>query len=285
MPKSTRTKARRTAVVMAGVAATALATGGAEVASAASGAPHINLTSGVIYACYSNTTKALTETTKTKGCKTGFTELSWNAKGPQGPQGARGPQGPAGPQGAKGAQGAAGPQGATGPQGTTGPQGPPGAIADFTTQTNDVFIGMFPTGTVIASLAPASSGMYNVTATETVEPLRTTASWDCSIVRHKPSGVLTSPVHAGFGFGPMHQTVGGAGTGAVFGAPSSPIELICAASGSSVVAIQAEMTAVRVSSVNGAAVTGKPAHPRIFNHFQPRPGPPAARHARSQTHH
>jgi hypothetical protein len=255
-----------------------LATGGAAAASAAGGpGPRSNLTSGVIYACYSNTTKALTHTTKTAGCKTGFTELSWNAKGPQGPQGATGPQG------AKGPQGATGPQGAKGPQGATGPQGPPGAIADFTTQTSDVFIGTSPT--VIASLAPASVGMYNVTATETVDPLRFTASWFCSIVRHKSSGVLTSPVHAGFGFGPTQQPAGGAGTGAVFGAPSSPIELICTTSVASVLTLQTEMTAVRVSSVNGVAVTGKPAHPQIFNHFAPRLSLPAPRHARSQAHH
>ena len=55
MPTSEHTKTRRTAVVMAGVAATALAAGGVEVANAATGAPHISLTSGVIYACYSNT--------------------------------------------------------------------------------------------------------------------------------------------------------------------------------------------------------------------------------------
>jgi hypothetical protein len=80
--------ARRTAVVMVGVAATALAVGGAEIADAASSSPA--LTSGVIFACYSNTTKALSETTSKTGCKTGFTELSWNAKGPQGAKGAQG---------------------------------------------------------------------------------------------------------------------------------------------------------------------------------------------------
>jgi hypothetical protein len=69
-----------------------------------------------------------------------------------------------------------------------------------------------------------------------------------------------------------------AGTGAVFGAPSSPIELICAAATVSTSIIEADMTAVRVNSVNGAAVTAKPAHPRIMNHFVlPRP-------SRSQAH-
>jgi hypothetical protein len=56
---------------MAGVAATALATGGVEIANAADGAPGI--TNGVIYTCYSNTTKALSQTTKAAGCKTDMT--------------------------------------------------------------------------------------------------------------------------------------------------------------------------------------------------------------------
>lgn len=87
---------RRTAVVMAGVAATALAAGGTEIANAAAGPPAV--TSGVIYACYSNTTKAIVHTTQAKGCKPGQTKLSWNAKGPQGPRGARGLRGARGPQ-------------------------------------------------------------------------------------------------------------------------------------------------------------------------------------------
>lgn len=91
-PKSSR----RTAVVMAGVAATAFAAGGTEIANAAAGPPAV--TSGVIYACYSNHTKTLSHTTQAKGCKPGQTKLSWNAKGPQGPRGPRGLRGARGPQ-------------------------------------------------------------------------------------------------------------------------------------------------------------------------------------------
>jgi hypothetical protein len=87
---------RGTAVVMAGVAATALAAGGTEIANAAAGPPAG--TSGVIYACYSNTTRTLVDTTQAKGCKPGQTKLSWNAKGPQGPRGPRGLRGARGPQ-------------------------------------------------------------------------------------------------------------------------------------------------------------------------------------------
>jgi hypothetical protein len=258
LSKSTRNKTRRTAVVMAGVAATALATGGVEIANAASGAPGI--TSGVIYACYSNTTKALSQTTKAAGCKTGFTELSWNAKGPQGPQG---------------------PQGAKGPQGARGPQGPPGAIADFTAQQTS-FVPI-RSKTVVASVTPTAPGMYNVTVTEqgraTAGNPDGSASWGCEIVRHTSTGTNVSPVQAGGAATAAGVFANAAGTGAVFGAPSSPIELLCSAATVSTFITQADMTAVRVSSVNGVAIKGKPAHPRIMNHFvMPRPG----RSARSQ---
>jgi len=271
MSKSAHHNARRAGVVVAGVtAAAALATGAAEAASAA-GAPVPRLTTtGTIYACYSNTTKALFQTTKTAGCKTGFTELSWNATGPQGPQGAPGPQGAKGPQGTKG------------PQGAPGPQGPPGAIADFTTQRTSIPLG---SQTVVASVTPVSSGMYNVTATEAAGRDGASALWSCLIVRHSMLGSNLSPVHAGFALTPAGAVVGGGGTGAVFGGPVSPIELLCTAKTASTSAEQADLTATRVTSVNGVAVAGKPAHPRILNHFKPRLNLPAARHDRSQAHH
>ena len=252
--KSRSKNARRTAVIMAGVAATALATGGVEIANAAAGPPKIT-TTGTIYACYSNTSKALFQTTKTAGCKTGFTELSWNAKGPQG---ARGPQGP------QGAKGATGPQGA---KGATGPQGPPGAIADFTTQTA---IGIpIRFSTVLVSVTPTTAGMYNVTDTWAAFDSATSTSMNCSIVRHSSGGSNVSPVNGGTILEGKKLIGDGAGTGAVFGGPRSPIELVCTVAGnSSTFAGKADMTAVRVSSVNGAVVKGKPAHPRIMNHFK-----------------
>jgi len=319
MSKSRRRTARRAGVVIAGVTAAGLATGAAEAATAAGGPVPQITTTGTIYACYSNTTKALSETTKTAGCKTGFTELSWNAKGPQGPQGpqgakgaqgpagpqgvtgpqgAVGPQGPAGPQGAKGGQGATGPQGApgsqgaTGPQGApgsqgaTGPQGPPGAIADFTTERGPTPLGSTPT--VVASVTPASSGFYNVTATEAVGNPNlggVHTLWACTIADHSSNGHAVSSVGAGVGDTGSTEIAGGGGTGAVFGGPFSPIELLCTNLTASAEVFEADLTAVRVSSVNGAAVTGKPAHPRIVNHFKPRFGRWAPRHARAQAHH
>jgi hypothetical protein len=286
MSKSAHHNARRAGVVVAGVtAAAALATGAAEAASAA-GAPVPRLTTtGTIYACYSNTTKALFQTTKTAGCKTGFTELSWNAKGPQGapgPQGAQGPQGTIGPQGLKGAtgpQGPAGPQGAPGAQGATGPQGPagpPGGVVDFTSfRSSPQPLG---SSTIVASVTPASPGEYNVTATAAASTTAT-QSWRCTI-----DGKF-SAVPAGLARTAASFRGDVAGTGAVFGGPASPIELICSAF-SAVTVRQADLTALRLSSLNGAAVKGKPAHQPISNHFfRPRLPRPAARHARAQIPH
>ncbi len=59
-------------------------------------------------------------------CRPGEDPLSWNQKGPQGPQGVPGPQGLQGPPGPQGIQGEPGPPGLTGAQGEQGPQGPPG---------------------------------------------------------------------------------------------------------------------------------------------------------------
>jgi hypothetical protein len=291
---------------MVGVAATALATGGVAAADAASGPPA--LTSGVIFACFSNSSKSLFETTKTAGCKTGFTELSWNAKGPQGPQGPQGakgaagpqgakgaqgatgatgpqgakgnagPQGPAGPQGAKGAQGATGPQGAPGANGSQGPQGPPGAIADFAKKTT---IGIpVRHSTVLLSLTPTTPGMYNVTDTWAAFDSATSTSVACTLGTLSSGGSLVSSFWGGTIKEPAKQLLDGGGTGAMFGGPNSPIELVCTTSGnSSTFAGAADITAVRVSSINGAA--GKPAHRRPMNRFK---GFGPAQPGRSHTH-
>jgi hypothetical protein len=262
---------------MAGVAATALATGGAEIASAASDAPHINLTSGTIYACYSNTTKALSETTKAKGCKSGSTELSWNAKGPQGPEGPQGAKGPAGPQGPRGVQGARGAQGVTGPQGAQGPPGPE-VIAGYAVNAHiaSSFNGLSGSMTV-ASRAPASSGEFIVNGAVansggTIHGLPT--SWGCRIVRLSLNGKSLSPTAWGMTDGHNIGTV--ATTGAVFATPQSPLLMRCRAVSGSVSEIHGAMTAVKITSLNGGPAA-PPAHPQIANRIPPRHQ--AARHA------
>ena len=114
---------------MATVAATGLAA-----------APAGAATSGKVYACYSDKTKALYYATSSK-CKTGFTSISWNQQGPQGPQGARGAQGA---------------------QGHQGPQGAVGAVAGYTKSHNGSF--PLPVNTsahgspvVVASMTPSTT--------------------------------------------------------------------------------------------------------------------------------
>ncbi len=58
--------------------------------------------------------------------------LSWNQRGPQGPQGLQGERGPQGPQGLQGEQGPQGPQGLQGERGPQGPQGERGPAGTFT---------------------------------------------------------------------------------------------------------------------------------------------------------
>jgi len=109
------------AVVAGGIGAA-----GISVGSFALGAT----TSTVINACYKNQAPH-TLLHSTGSCPNGYTPLSWNRTGPQGPagqQGATGAQGATGQTGATGQQGPAGNDGATGPQGPAGPStaGPDG---------------------------------------------------------------------------------------------------------------------------------------------------------------
>ena len=86
--------------------------------------------SGVIHACYANSTTngqhAVLLQDVGSSCPNGMTAITWNQKGPQGPAGSAGPAGPQGPKGDTGAAGPAGPPGSAGPQGPAGPAGPPG---------------------------------------------------------------------------------------------------------------------------------------------------------------
>jgi hypothetical protein len=280
-------KARRAGVAVAGATAAALATGGVAAAAAAGGpAPHTSLTSGVVYACYSDSTKALSETTKAKGCKRGSTELSWNAKGPQGsrgPQGPEGAKGTAGPQGVRGAQGARGPQGVAGPQGSQGPPGPE-AIHGYVVNARiaSSFDGLSGSMTV-ASVAPASSGEFMVNGdvangggTAHGAPI----SWGCHIVKLSLNGKLLSGTPWGYADGHTVDTV--ATTGAVFAGPQSPLVMRCDTVSGSLSEIHGAMTAIKVTSLNGAPAA-PPAHPQIANHFAPPGRHPAPRHTRSQT--
>ena len=72
-----------------------------------------------LYACVHNRAQTIKMTTAAKACPNGYTKLSWNTQGPQGPQGITGAQGPQGPAGSQGPQGSTGPQGPAGTPGST----------------------------------------------------------------------------------------------------------------------------------------------------------------------
>jgi hypothetical protein len=273
MSKSAHHNARRAGVVVAGVtAAAALATGATEAASAAGGpAPRLT-TTGTIYACYSNTTKALFQTTKTAGCKTGFTELSWNAKGPQG---AQGPQGPQGAQGAKGAQGAAGPQGATGPQGPAGPQGatgpqgaagpqgapgPAGAIAAYYHYGSTTIALQSGSPTVVAMITPASSGDFVANAQATIVGTGNVACLMQDVSSH--GGVFSVAPQALNDVGATLRTFTLPTTGVFQAGPRSPIEEICTPVSTAISGDRLLDTAITVTQVSTAQQQAPAATPR-----------------------
>jgi hypothetical protein len=287
MSISAHNYARRAGVIAAGVAAAALATGAGEAAGATNGPGPRITTTGTIYACYSNTTKALSETTKAKGCKTGFTELSWNAKGPQG---ARGPQGATGPQGAKGATGAAGPQGplgpqgakgaagAPGPQGPAGPQGAPGPVnVLIQARYSSAPISLSTSSTshpsaIVDWVAIPTSGEYLVQGTATGQA--TSGFLRCHVVGEgSPRGYSYSPTP--FAYNDVANTLGTmAENGVIFGVAGGEFMEVCFANANvrSAYVETATLTAQPVTSVNGAKAT-KPAHLRPGNKYAPWPKP------------
>lgn len=139
MTRLMKTFAARTGWLGAGlVVGVLVAAGGVAYAAVPDG-------NGVIHACYGvdakgnvtnsavlRITDAASPNKDAQACKSGEMALTWNQRGPQGPQGIQGQQGPQGLPGQNGAPGATGPKGDRGPQGPTGvrgaagPQGPKG---------------------------------------------------------------------------------------------------------------------------------------------------------------
>ena len=84
---------------------------------------------GVITACIEPVTQGNPATSGDLNmfhCATGAKRLSWNIRGPAGPEGAKGAEGSKGPEGAAGHQGSQGQAGAKGDTGSRGPAGPKG---------------------------------------------------------------------------------------------------------------------------------------------------------------
>lgn len=131
---------RRSPMVLAGAALTALAVFTGGLALAAGGETSADTT---IHACVKTKNRAVRIVDPPPEgqapCRSDEQHVTWNVSGPPGPAG---PEGPAGPQGlpgedgrdgvdgrdgAQGPQGPPGPQGVPGQPGPAGPQGPPGA--------------------------------------------------------------------------------------------------------------------------------------------------------------
>jgi hypothetical protein len=92
--------------------------------------------SGTIYGCYKSNGQLRIDDSEVRTCGPNETAISWNVRGPVGPQGPPGIQGAPGPQGPPGPMGLTGPMGATGAPGAAGPPGPPGtqAVTGFYTR-------------------------------------------------------------------------------------------------------------------------------------------------------
>ena len=128
MAKRTRRAGARKAGLGCG-ASRMLATGLAIAASGvAAGPASAGSGSTTIFACYSDSTDALSYLKPpATSCPSGSTKISWAEIGPQGAQGKAGAQGAQGKSGANGAQGAQGEAGAQGGQGAQGRSGGAGA--------------------------------------------------------------------------------------------------------------------------------------------------------------
>ncbi|WP_405061028.1 collagen-like protein [Kribbella sp. NBC_01505] len=83
---------------------------------------------GTVHGCYNKggflqDKGALRVVQSGEKCRSNELAMTWNQKGPAGPQGFAGAQGVPGPQGVAGPKGNAGPQGVAGPKGDVGPAG------------------------------------------------------------------------------------------------------------------------------------------------------------------
>lgn len=209
-------------------------------------------TSGKLYACYSDKTKALYYSKPGAKCATGFTQISWNKQGPQGPQGA---QGSPGAQGTQGAQGSQGPQGAKGGRGA---QGPAGAVAGFTRSVNSMVT--LPANTseggtpvVADTFSPSVKASYAVNAMAQGSP-GTGGFFTC--VDHASnstggSGGYTDQVSTNFGGEAVLAT-----NGILRAGPKSPIKEICRTDDTSHNGrlFRAQITAVQLSAGHTASL-------------------------------
>jgi hypothetical protein len=226
-----------TGAVTAG--AVVIIAGGGGIALAANSAP------ATIAACYrtGSSPAVLERIAGSASCPRGYTKVTWNQQGPQGPRGATGAQGPrgaTGAQGPKGATGATGAQGPAGPKGTTGAQGPVGPAG--------AMIGLTTTATQGGDSVPLTAGTWTqVIATPTVTHAGTYYV-SASLVFAAPSGdsVVCQYNANNLEFG---ATVTDDSTVRSFGVVTIPINLTVSAQAGTIVPILCEESVAGGSAV------------------------------------
>lgn len=142
------------------VACTAVAAGAAGISLAS-----IPDSSGIIHGCYKSGGTAhplkVIDNSVTAKCPSGYTALSWNKAGPQGP---------------------AGPQGAAGPQGPAGPQGNSGLPAGYANESIDGYTLTETANTTVVATPPLPAGSYIVNATVSLYSPTVPAGAQCAII-------------------------------------------------------------------------------------------------------
>lgn len=150
------------------VSAAVVASGGVALAASGTSAP------ATISACYkAGSSPTALEWIKTTGsCPRGYTKVSWNQRGVQGPagsKGATGTRGAAGATGARGATGATGARGTTGATGPTGAQGPAGVAYGLTATSASTIPLSSSTSAQLLRTGNADAGTYYVEGSLTFE--------------------------------------------------------------------------------------------------------------------
>ena len=184
-----------------------------------------------------------------EGCDRKETELTFNQRGPQGPQGIQGPKGDTGEQGPKGDIGAQGPKGDVGAQGPKGDKGDPGTIVAYTARLDATSVNQGPSKTVLAKDVPAGSYAINAKMDMSNGDDDDTAFTGCSLYAAGALLYFSSVIleEDSFRVGSV-EAVALQGVVANFG--GSPLSVRCSSVDSDRVDVErVVLTAVKVSSI------------------------------------
>lgn len=222
-------------------------TGLATVAAAGIAAAPAAAAGGKIHACYSKS--GAMSYSKSGKCAKGSKGISWNKAGKTGKTGRTGATGATGAQGATGAAGA---------QGAVGPQGPAALAAGYTVDrygqsSSVVSISSSSTG-VVNEFTPTTAGLYLVNTADTLyQP--TTGYVGCLTATSNSS----TPVQYDYAQSISHS-FDIATTGVLKAGPTDPVFVACRAGDLRALAFEADLTAIPLSTVNGAAVRPSTVH-------------------------